>query len=159
MCAHDISIIWLIIHHVYITSITVLLPNTLICSMSKWIPSFQNQLKGLHHLKHPLPKQRVPVDSPWLIYLTDLSPWQRRTDLLVMFFFLSLNFISSERIITILPMGMHSEWPHTLDWSGNDWLSIVFPMLFLWAPISLQMVTAAMKLKDAFSLEEKLWQT
>ena len=25
-----------------------------------------------------------------------------------------------------------------------------------WAPISLQMVTAAMKLKDAYSLEEKL---
>ena len=27
------------------------------------------------------------------------------------------------------------------------------------APKSLQMVTAAMKLKDAYSLEEKLWQT
>ena len=29
----------------------------------------------------------------------------------------------------------------------------------LGAPKSLQMVTAAMKLKDACSLEEKLWQT
>ena len=28
-----------------------------------------------------------------------------------------------------------------------------------WAPKSLQMVTAAMKLKDACSLEEKLWPT
>ena len=28
-----------------------------------------------------------------------------------------------------------------------------------WAPKSLQMVTVAMKLKDACSLEEKLWQT
>ena len=28
--------------------------------------------------------------------------------------------------------------------------------LFFWAPKSLQMVTAAMKLKDNFSLEEKL---
>ena len=28
-----------------------------------------------------------------------------------------------------------------------------------WAPRSLQMVTAAMKLKDAYSLEEKLWTT
>ena len=28
--------------------------------------------------------------------------------------------------------------------------------LFVWAPKSLQMVTAAMKLKDAYSLEEKL---
>ena len=31
--------------------------------------------------------------------------------------------------------------------------------LFSWAPKSLQMVTAAMKLKDAYSLQEKLWQT
>ena len=29
--------------------------------------------------------------------------------------------------------------------------------LFSWAPKSLQMVIAAMKLKDAYSLEEKLW--
>ena len=33
------------------------------------------------------------------------------------------------------------------------------PQTFLWAPKSVQMMTAAMKLKDAFSLEEKLWQT
>ena len=31
--------------------------------------------------------------------------------------------------------------------------------LFFWAPKSLQMVTAAMKLKDSCSLEEKLWPT
>ena len=31
--------------------------------------------------------------------------------------------------------------------------------LFSWAPKSLQTVMAAMKLKDACSLEEKLWQT
>ena len=31
--------------------------------------------------------------------------------------------------------------------------------LFWGAPKSLQMVTAAMKLKDAWSLEEKLWPT
>ena len=31
--------------------------------------------------------------------------------------------------------------------------------LFSWAGKSLQMETAAMKLKDAHSLEEKLWQT
>ena len=30
--------------------------------------------------------------------------------------------------------------------------------LFSWVPKSLQMVTAAMKLKNACSLEEKLWQ-
>ena len=31
--------------------------------------------------------------------------------------------------------------------------------LFSWAPKSLQMVTAAMKLKDACFLEEELWPT
>ena len=31
--------------------------------------------------------------------------------------------------------------------------------LFSWAPKSLWMVTEAMKLKDAYSLEEKLWPT
>ena len=34
---------------------------------------------------------------------------------------------------------------------GKQWLT-----LFFWAPKSLQMVTAAVKLKDAYSLEEKL---
>ena len=37
---------------------------------------------------------------------------------------------------------------------GKQWET-----LFLGAPESLQMVTAAMKLKDACSLEEKLWST
>ena len=31
--------------------------------------------------------------------------------------------------------------------------------LFFWTPKSLQMVTAAMKLKDAYFLEEKSWPT
>ena len=37
---------------------------------------------------------------------------------------------------------------------GKQWQT-----LFWGAPKSLQMVTAAMKLKDAYSLEEKLWPT
>ena len=32
-------------------------------------------------------------------------------------------------------------------------------ILFSWAPKSLQTVTVAIKLRDACSLEEKLWQT
>ena len=36
----------------------------------------------------------------------------------------------------------------------KQWLT-----LFFWAPKSVQMVTAAMKLKEAYSLEEKLWPT
>ena len=35
----------------------------------------------------------------------------------------------------------------------------VSDFIFWGAPKSLQMVTAAMKLKDIFSFEEKLWQT
>ena len=37
---------------------------------------------------------------------------------------------------------------------GEKW-----QILFAWVPKSLQTVTAAMKLKEAYSLEEKLWQT
>ena len=37
--------------------------------------------------------------------------------------------------------------------------SYLFIYLFILAPKSLQMVTAAMKLKDAYSLEGKLWPT
>ena len=40
---------------------------------------------------------------------------------------------------------------------GKQWK--LWQTLFSWAPKSLQMVTAAMKLKDACSLEEKLWPT
>ena len=40
---------------------------------------------------------------------------------------------------------------------GKKWKE--WQMLFSWAPKSLQLVTAAMKLKDACSLEEKLWPT
>ena len=40
---------------------------------------------------------------------------------------------------------------------GKQWKQ--WETLFSWAPKSLQMVTAAMKLKDAYSLEGKLWLT
>ena len=40
---------------------------------------------------------------------------------------------------------------------GEQWKQ--FQTLFFWAPKSLRMVTVAMKLKDAYSLEEKLWPT
>ena len=41
---------------------------------------------------------------------------------------------------------------------GKQWKQWQTVFLF-WAPKSLQMVTAAMKLKDACSLKEKLWPT
>ena len=40
---------------------------------------------------------------------------------------------------------------------GNQWKP--WQTLFTWVPKSLQMFAAAIKLKDACSLEEKIWQT
>ena len=47
----------------------------------------------------------------------------------------------------------------TTSWQidGQQWKQ--WETLFLGAPKSLQMAIAAMKSKDAYSLEEKLWQT
>ena len=52
----------------------------------------------------------------------------------------------------------HGIWSH--HFMGNRWgNSRNCQTLFSGAPKSLQMVTAAMKLKDAYSLEERLWPT
>ena len=49
----------------------------------------------------------------------------------------------------------HGIWSH--HFMGNRWGQWKqCQNLFFWAPKSLQMLTAAMKLKDAYSLEEKL---
>ena len=53
----------------------------------------------------------------------------------------------------IMPSGPIISW-HT----DGDTVETVSDFIF-WAPKSLQMVTAAMKLKDAYSLGEKLWPT
>ena len=42
-------------------------------------------------------------------------------------------------------------------WVGKKWKQ--WQIFFSWALKSLRMVTAAVKSKDTFSLEEKLWQT
>ena len=52
----------------------------------------------------------------------------------------------------IMASGPITSWQTGKWW--KQWLT-----LFFWAPKSLQMVTAAMKLKDVCSLEEKLWPT
>ena len=54
--------------------------------------------------------------------------------------------------IKIMASGPITSW-QIMGRQWKQWLT-----LFSWAPKSLQMVTAAMKLKDACSLEEKLWQ-
>ena len=43
------------------------------------------------------------------------------------------------------------------QYMGKQWKQWL--TLFWWTPKSLQMVIAAMKLKDAYSLEGKLWPT
>ena len=52
----------------------------------------------------------------------------------------------------IMASGPITSWQIDREW--KQWQT-----LFWGAPISLQMVSAAMKLKDASSLEEKLWPT
>ena len=61
---------------------------------------------------------------------------------------LKLNIQKTEIMAPIL--SLHSKWRGE---SGSS------DILFSWTPKLLQMVNAAMKLKDAWSLEEKLWQT
>ena len=58
---------------------------------------------------------------------------------------LKLN-IQKTKIMASEPI---TSWEIGKQW--KQWLT-----LFFWVPKSLQMVTAAMKLKDAYSLEEKL---
>ena len=62
---------------------------------------------------------------------------------------LRLN-IQKTKIMTSVP-SLHGKY------MGKQWKK--WETLFFWAPKSLQIVTAAMKLKDACSLEEKLWLT
>ena len=45
------------------------------------------------------------------------------------------------------------------SWQIDGETMQTWPILLSWAPKSLQMMTAAMKLKDAYSLEGKLWPT
>ena len=45
----------------------------------------------------------------------------------------------------------------SLEIDGKQWKQC--QALFVWAPKSVQILIAAMKLKDAYSLERKLWPT
>ena len=46
-----------------------------------------------------------------------------------------------------------------ISWEIDGETVETVPDFIFWAPKSLQMVIAAMKLKDTYSLEEKLWPT
>ena len=60
---------------------------------------------------------------------------------------LKLN-IQKTKIMHLVP-SLHGKY------IGKQWKQ--WKTLFFWAPKSLQMVIAAMKLKDAYSLEGKIW--
>ena len=62
---------------------------------------------------------------------------------------LKLN-IQKTKIMTSGPI---TSW----EIDGEQWKQWL--TLFFWAPKSLQIVTTAMKMKDAYSLEGKLWPT
>ena len=69
--------------------------------------------------------------------------------------------VQSEQVglkLNIQKMKIMASCPIT-SWEidGETWKQC--QTLFFWAPKSLQMGTAAMKLKDAYSLEGKLWPT
>ena len=66
----------------------------------------------------------------------------------------------SERVGLKLNIQKNTSWHHGIQshhfMANRMGSNGELKTLFLWAPKSLQMVTAAMKLKDAYSLEEKL---
>ena len=61
--------------------------------------------------------------------------------------------------LNIQKMKIMASGPITSWEIDGETVETVADFLFFWAPKSLQMVTAAMKLKDAYSLEGKLWPT
>ena len=64
----------------------------------------------------------------------------------------------SEKVGLKLNIQIMASGPITSWEIDGETVETVSDFIF-WAPKSLQMVTAAMKLKDAYSLEEKLWPT
>ena len=60
--------------------------------------------------------------------------------------------------LNIQKIHLMASGPITSRQIGGDTMEM-WESLFSWAPKSLQTVTAVVKLKDACSLEEKLWPT
>ena len=70
--------------------------------------------------------------------------------------------VESERVglkLNIQKTNIMASGPITLWEIDGETVETVADFIFGGAPKSLQMVIAAMKLKDAYSLEEKLWPT
>ena len=70
------------------------------------------------------------------------------------------DFSYSEKVglkLNIQKTKIMASGPIITSWEIDGETVEQYQTLFFWAPKSLQMVTAAMRLKDAYSLEEKLW--
>ena len=69
--------------------------------------------------------------------------------------------VESEKVglkLNIQKMKIMASGPNTSWEIDGETMEAVADFIF-WAPKSLQMVTVAMKLKDAYSLKGKLWPT
>ena len=67
--------------------------------------------------------------------------------------------VKSEKVdlkLNLQKMKIMASGPNTSWEIDGETVHTVSDFIFYWAPKSLQMVTAAMKLKDAYSLEGKL---
>ena len=93
--------------------------------------------------------------ATWL-HLTDYSKiWEERHDLKIEL--LSKNELELWDLENSL--SIHIAKKREKVYSEGNAKGVAMSDFIFWAPKSLQMVTAAMKLKDSYSLEGKLWPT
>ena len=103
----------------------------------------------------------------YLRYAADNTLMAESEEELMKVFLLFLLFLllmkvkkESEKVgltLTIQKTKIMASGPITSGEIGKQWKQC--QTLFFWAPKSLQMVSTALKLKDAYSLEGKLWPT
>ena len=72
---------------------------------------------------------------------------------------LSALWAQGHTLCTVVPRRLNKRLRHRAPRGGCFMETVTDSTWFSWTPKSLLMVTAATKLKDACSLEEKLWQT
>ena len=110
----------------------------------------------LDWMKHKL-ESRLPGEIPITSYTDDTTLMAESEELKS----LLMKVKESEKVglkLNIQKTKIMASSPITSWEIDGETVETVSDFIF-WAPKSLQMVSAAMKLKDAWSLEEKLWPT